>query len=112
MQIEFRNHPAQARHPVLNTPLFDNEGKPIPLIKDQWAIYLEGVMVGYCKDDGSWLSTTVHLQPPVLSLIEEAMVSTFGTSPKQVTQVPSPSALQELQESQPSEEPEEEHDPQ
>lgn len=48
MDITFRNHPAQARHPVTRAPLFDGEGSPVPLILDQRAIYLDGVMVGYC----------------------------------------------------------------
>ena len=35
MEIEIRNHPAQARHPVTTAPLFDDDGMPVPLFPEE-----------------------------------------------------------------------------
>lgn len=47
MKVELRDHIAQARHPVTNKPLVDDNGKPVPLFPDQRSIWLDGAMVGY-----------------------------------------------------------------
>lgn len=60
MQVELRNHPAQARHPVTGAPLVDADGKPVPKITDQRAVYLDGVMIGYAL---------LACNPPKLSLV-------------------------------------------
>lgn len=60
MQVELRNHPSQARHPVTHAPLFDADGKPVPKITDQRAVYLDGTMIGYAL---------LACKPPKLSLI-------------------------------------------
>ena len=53
MNVELRNHPAQARHPVTDAPLFEEDGKtPVPMITDQKMIMLEGFQVGYSTIDG------------------------------------------------------------
>jgi len=48
MKLELRNHPAQAQHPITKKPLFDEHRKPVPLLKHERAIYLDGDHVGYC----------------------------------------------------------------
>lgn len=65
--IEFRNHPAQARHPITDKPLFDADGNPLPLIKDQHGIYADGYLCGYCNTDG----TNVFVLPQFTSLADE-----------------------------------------
>ncbi len=53
MNVELRNHPAQARHPVTDAPLFEGDGKtPVPMITDQKMVMLEGFQVGYITIDG------------------------------------------------------------
>lgn len=47
IQVELRPHPAQARHPITNEPLFHDDGSPVPLIEDQLSIWVDGRMVGY-----------------------------------------------------------------
>lgn len=49
-QIEFRNHPAQARHPFTKQALFDDNGKPVPLFPQQRSIWVDGVFCGYVGD--------------------------------------------------------------
>lgn len=93
MEITFRGHPAQARHPVTQELLWNKDGTHVPLVLDQKAVYLDGIMVGYCKSDGSWLATTVFLQPPVYQAVQEAMVAYFGSAPKKTNQVPEPEPL-------------------
>mgnify|MGYP003649087883 CR=1 FL=1 len=36
--VELTQHPAQARHPVTNEPLFDDHGAPVPLLPTQRAM--------------------------------------------------------------------------
>lgn len=68
MNVELRNHPAQARHPVTREPLFDDAGKPVPHITDQKAVYLDGVMIGYallaCKPPKLSLTVPPRTMPP------------------------------------------------
>lgn len=47
MNFELRNHPAQARHFATKQPLFDGDGKPVPLFPDQRALFFDGWQVAY-----------------------------------------------------------------
>lgn len=40
IEIELRNHPAQAEHPITGKKLFDSDGNPVPLLPTWQAIYL------------------------------------------------------------------------
>jgi len=47
MKIELRPHPAQARNPVTDEPLFNEDGSPVPLVPELRSIWLDGQMIGY-----------------------------------------------------------------
>lgn len=46
MEVRLGPHPAQAK--FNGNPLFDDEGRPIPLVTTQKSIWLDDRMVGYC----------------------------------------------------------------
>lgn len=89
MKIEIRPHPAQARHPITQEPLFyEDTGHPVPLFKDQKAIYLDGKMVGYCgAEPGKPLTMTQRLPPAVLDEVSKFVTEKVG-APKSVRSPP------------------------
>jgi len=50
--VELTQHPAQARHPISNAPLFDDDGKPVALLPDHRAIRLDKLVIGYASRHG------------------------------------------------------------
>jgi len=50
--VELTQHPAQARHPISNAPLFDDDGKPVALLPDHCAIRLDDLVIGYASRHG------------------------------------------------------------
>ena len=50
--VELTQHPAQARHPISNAPLFDDDGKPVALLPDPRAIRLDYFVIGYASRHG------------------------------------------------------------
>lgn len=46
-QLTIENHPSQAAHPFTGEPLFDDDGKPVPLFPDQRSIRLDGRVIAY-----------------------------------------------------------------
>ena len=50
--VELTQHPAQARHPISNAPLFDDDGKPVALLADHRAIRLDNFVIGYASKHG------------------------------------------------------------
>jgi len=79
MDITFRNHPAQARHPDTREPLVDAAGDPVPMFPELRAIYLDGVMCGYCSSKpGAPVTLTRHLPLGHLEVIEQRVAETFG----------------------------------
>ena len=96
--VELTQHPAQARHPVTNEPLFDDHGEPVPLLPNMRAIRLDGFVIGYASKNAicftigkSKLPQTVR--DSVTSLAE----AEFGTNPKVATVPefePSPEAVE------------------
>lgn len=78
MNVTFRNHPSQARHPVSNAPLFDN-GEPVSLFPQQRAIYLDGIMCGYCSINGGPVTLVRgNLEEFHIEAIEKAVSEQFG----------------------------------
>lgn len=47
MNITLANHPSQARDPDTDQPLFDQNGKPVPLFRDQRSIVVDGKVQAY-----------------------------------------------------------------
>ena len=80
MQIELKNHLAQARHPVTSKPLFDDNGTPVPLFPQQRSIWLDGVFIGYvCEPPTRSISILVAGTPDaVLQSVEQAVIGEFG----------------------------------
>ena len=56
-KLEIDSHPAQALHPFTKKPLFDDDGKPIPLFPDEKSIRLDGRIIAYVTKDRAimWL---------------------------------------------------------
>lgn len=53
MNVTLRHHPAQARHPITDAPLFEADGvTPVPMITDQKTVMLDGFQVGYITVEG------------------------------------------------------------
>ena len=50
--VELTQHPAQARHPISNAPLFDDDGNPVGLLPDHRAIRLDDLVIGYASRHG------------------------------------------------------------
>jgi len=79
MNITFRNHPAQARHPHTKQPLFTETGEPVPLFPDQRGIYLDGYLIGYCSAvPDQPVCLIVHLPVEQLDIIGAKVSETFG----------------------------------
>lgn len=82
MKVELRNHPAQARHPVTREPLFDDDGQPVPLVKTQKAIYLDGFLIGYCGltpgEPISIIRNSREIPPSVREIILEKVANLLG----------------------------------
>lgn len=90
LELELRNHPAQARDRRTNEPLFydDEETKPVPLITDQRAIYLNGIMVGYCGTEaGKPLTMTTRLDQALEDAVTQFVTDKVG-KPKLVNRPP------------------------
>lgn len=47
MKIELKPHPAQARNPKTDEPLFNDDGSAVSLFPELRSIYLDGALVGY-----------------------------------------------------------------
>lgn len=93
MQVELRNHPSQARHPVTHEPLVDAEGKPVPKIVDQKAVYLDGSMIGYallaCKPPKLSLIVPPRTMPPhIRDMVAAEVEKLLGQGLAAVKQVP------------------------
>ncbi|MCP4478676.1 MAG: hypothetical protein GY818_11345 [Planctomycetaceae bacterium] len=81
--VELKPHPAQARHPVTNVPLFDDDGQPRPLLPESRSIWWDGVMVGYCSKHGATFTLEVSQVPDwVRDEVEELVSVEFGDCPK------------------------------
>jgi len=100
--IELRNHPAVARHPRTNEPLADEHDVPIPLIRDQHGIYLDGYMVGYCATSGAWVATICKLDQSVIDEIVAHVTAKCGPvkrvneSPALVERTPPPAQSEQV----------------
>lgn len=114
-RLELRNHPAQAtdrrKGPdgnMIETPLFEADGTPTPLILDQHGIYYspaEGVkfrLVGYCrKIPGRHISLIEHFPESVVGFIEAEIEKALG-GPSTVLMVKPPTPAEEPEEEEPS----------
>lgn len=83
MQVEIRNHPAQARNPVTDEPLVDAAGKPVPLFPDQRSIYVDGHMVAYAQPKTGNIQFTRHIDDAVQPLIVASARQLMGLPPLQ-----------------------------
>ena len=83
IEITFDDHPAKAVFPKGHQNAGDimtKDGKPIPLIKDQWGIRLNKRLVGYCsKEKNKMVAIIDHsLDPTVCDEIRQAVKSKRG----------------------------------
>lgn len=89
LKVEFREHPARARHPLKkNQLLLDDKGNTVPLIKDMKSVYIDDTMIGYIRADGTRFSATVRLEEPVLEIIQKRIVEEFNTEPRLMNMPP------------------------
>ncbi len=84
-------HPAQARHPISNAPLFDDDGKPVPLLTDHRAIRLDDFVIGYASKHGITFIVPINKVPDWVYKTAVDLVS------KEFGEVPNVSAVEELQ---------------
>lgn len=77
--LRLANHPAQARNPVTNAPLFDADGVPVPLFPDQRSVYLDGFLVAYVNASGniSFIMPESKLTAPIVQAIRDLVSSEF-----------------------------------
>lgn len=81
-------HPAQARHPLTNEPLFDTEGQPVPLITDQTTLRLDGKLIAYISTGGvSFIYPRLALGEAVYKEALRFIAENAGV-PKTVSAVP------------------------
>lgn len=81
MNVTLRNHPAQARHPVTDAPLFEEDGTPVPMITDQKTVMLDGFQVGYITVAGPGrgnVQFTRHVPESLTQRIAEAARAAAG----------------------------------
>ena len=50
-ELKITNHPAQARHPFTNEPLFDNDNNPVPLFPNERSVRLDGRIIAYVTEE-------------------------------------------------------------
>lgn len=50
-ELKIANHPAQARNPLTNVPLVDENGEPVPLFPKQRSVKFDGVVVAYVSEE-------------------------------------------------------------
>lgn len=84
MQVEIRNHPAQARHPITDAPLFEADGTPVPLLPNDRAVYLDGALVGYTSLDGP-VTLTVALPQAAVDAIAAKVAEDLGPGERRVS---------------------------
>ena len=75
LKITLDDHPTKCIYksgPLAGQQVLINE-KPVPLIKDQYAIRMNGVMVGYCsKNPNGFISIFDHsIEPAIKDVIVE-----------------------------------------
>lgn len=82
MEVELKPHPAQARHPVTNEPLWNDDGTKVPLVLDQKSIWLDGAMIGYCgltvDKPISFIVPKSKLPPSVREIVIEKVANLLG----------------------------------
>ncbi len=94
--VELRQHPAQARHPVTNDPLFDEDGNPRPLLPDQRAVYWDDICIGYASKHGVAFTIEVSQVPEWLQVeVGDLVEAEFGTCPKMTMLVDSDPEVRE-----------------
>lgn len=92
-ELTLTDHPAIARHPIRkNEQLMDENGKPVPLLPDQKAIRMAGVMIGYVLPGNkiSLIRPASQLTAPVVKAIEELVAAESGKEVAQVKAVSKP----------------------
>jgi hypothetical protein len=96
--VELTQHPAQARHPVTNEPLFDDHGAPVPLLPNMRAVRLDGFVIAYASKHGICFTIGHSKLPQTVKDSAVGLVeSEFGTNPKVATVPefePSPEAVE------------------
>ncbi len=86
--VELTQHPAQARHPVTNEPLFDDYGAPVPLFPNMRAIRLDGFVIAYASKYGiCFIINKSKLPETVKDSAASLFRSEFGFDPD-ITTVP------------------------
>ena len=86
--VELTQHPAQARHPVSNAPLFDDDGKPVALLADHRAIRLDKLVIGYASRHGiNFIVPKSKLPDWVYNTAFDLVEKEFGAVP-QVSKIP------------------------
>jgi hypothetical protein len=83
-KLTIENHPAQAR--FAGKPLFDDEGRPIPLFPDQRSIRMDGQVVAYVSKDSvnfihSGLPPAIKAQAIELAKAAFGEIETVATVP-------------------------------
>ncbi len=82
MKITLTNHPAQARHFQTDEPIWDDDGKPVPLVSNQKAIRMDGVLIGYCgltpAEPISIIKNKREIPPTVREIILEKVANLLG----------------------------------
>lgn len=79
--FEIREFSAQARHPRTGNPLFDNDGKPVPLWPHYKSVYWDGIEQGHLipNEQGYRLRIINYRMPrAVREAMEQFVLETFG----------------------------------
>lgn len=84
-ELTIGNHPAQARHPVTNELLFDNDGVAVPMFPDQKSIRFDGTIVAYVAN-GNLLIINSRLPSAIVDEMKD-LAATLGDV-NQVSTVP------------------------
>jgi len=95
LNIEVKNHPAQAQNPVTGEPLKDEQGKPVPLFPDERSVWLDGKTVAYIGSPPNYplmfIVPAERLGSYVVDRIKEQVLVQTGRQPVKVSSVPVPS---------------------
>ena len=90
MNIELRQHPAQARHPVTKEPLW-RDGSPVPLLPNMRAIYLDGKLIGYVgTQPGAPVTLIYQVSEAVRASVQQVVNEQYeqGDKPRAVRMPP------------------------
>lgn len=94
LNIEVKDHPARASHPITHEPLLDDNGNPVPLFPEEKSVWLDGSMVAYIGSPPGralmFITPKERLGAYVVDRIREQVLVQTNHEVKKLVSVPEP----------------------